>query len=88
MNDPQTGKVMHAELKLGDSMLFLSEENLAYGARSPQTLGGSPVTIHHYVEDVDATHGAGRRGRRDGGHARGGHVLGRPLRQAHRPLRP
>ena len=55
MNDPQTGKVMHAELRLGDSMLFLSEENLAYGARSPETLGGSPVTIHHYVEDVDAT---------------------------------
>ena len=55
MNDPQTGKVMHAELKLGDSMLFLAEEFPAYGARSPQTLGGSPVTIHHYVEDADAT---------------------------------
>jgi uncharacterized glyoxalase superfamily protein PhnB len=55
MNDPRTGRVMHAELRLGDSMLFLSEENLAYGARSPETLGGSPVTIYHYVEDVDAT---------------------------------
>src|SRR3954447_7734963 len=30
MSDPQTGRVMHAELKVGDSMLFLSEENLAY----------------------------------------------------------
>ncbi len=55
LTDPQTGKVMHAELKLGDSKLFLSEECPAYGARSPQALGGSPVTIHLYVEDTDAT---------------------------------
>lgn len=55
MPDPQTGKVMHAELKLGDSMIFLSEESPAYNARSPQALGGSPVTIHFYVEDTDAT---------------------------------
>ena len=55
MTDPQTGKVMHAELRLGDSKLFLGEECPAYGARSPQALGGSPVTIHFYVEDTDAT---------------------------------
>ncbi len=55
MTDPQTGKVMHAEMRLGDSNLFLSEECPAYGARSPQALGGSPVTIHFYVEDTDAT---------------------------------
>lgn len=55
MTDPQTGKVMHAELTLGDSKLFLSEESPAYSARSPQALGGSPVTIHFYVQDTDAT---------------------------------
>ena len=55
LTDPRTGKVMHAELKLGDSNLFLSEACPEYGARSPQALGGSPVTIHFYVEDIDAT---------------------------------
>jgi PhnB protein len=46
------GKVGHAELKIGDSMLMLSDE--MPGNRSPQSLGGSPVSIFLYVEDVDS----------------------------------
>lgn len=46
------GKIGHAELKIGDSMIMLSDELM--GNRSPQTLGGSPVSIFLYVEDVDS----------------------------------
>jgi PhnB protein len=45
---------MHASLKIGDSIVFLVDENPQWGANGPQTLGGTPVTIHLYVEDVDA----------------------------------
>jgi len=48
------GKVAHAEIKIGDSMLMLSEANPQYGARSPKSLGGTPASILVYVEDVDA----------------------------------
>ncbi len=47
------GKVMHALLKFGDSTLMLAEEFPGMGTPSPQTLGGSPVVINLYVEDVD-----------------------------------
>jgi len=46
------GKIAHAEIKIGDSMIMLSEE--MWGSKSPQTLGGSPVSIFLYVEDVDS----------------------------------
>jgi len=52
---PKTNAIMHAELQLGDSVLMLSEENPQWGTKSPLTLGGTPVTIHCYVPDVDAT---------------------------------
>lgn len=52
---PQTGKVMHAELIFGDSRLYLADEMPSWGTLSPESLGGSPVTIHLYVEDADAT---------------------------------
>lgn len=48
------GKVGHAEIKIGDSIIMLADENASVNARSPQSLGGSPVMIHLYVEDVDA----------------------------------
>ena len=48
------GNVMHAELRIGSSMLMLSDENPERGALSPQTVGGSPVSIFIYTEDVDA----------------------------------
>jgi PhnB protein len=49
------GRVGHAELQIGDSRVMLADEHPEIGARSPQSFGGSPVTIHLYVEDVDAT---------------------------------
>ncbi|MFH0935093.1 MAG: VOC family protein [Pseudomonadota bacterium] len=48
------GSVGHAELRLGDSTLMLAEEMPAWGNKSPVTLGGSPVGIALYVNDVDA----------------------------------
>ena len=48
------GKVMHAEIKIGDSPIMIADEFPEMGARSPQSLGGSPVSILLYVEDVDA----------------------------------
>jgi len=48
------GKVSHAEIKMGDSLIMLADEHPECDALSPQTVGGSPVTLHFYVEDVDA----------------------------------
>jgi PhnB protein len=48
------GKVGHAELEVGDSLIMLADEHPEMGARSPKTVGGSPVSMHVYVEDVDA----------------------------------
>jgi PhnB protein len=49
-----SGKVMHAEIKIGDSIVMLADEMPEMGAKSPQSIGGSPVGICLYVEDVDA----------------------------------
>jgi PhnB protein len=48
------GKIGHAELSIGDSLIMLSDEFPEMGVQSPRTLGGSPVTMSVYVEDVDA----------------------------------
>ncbi len=48
------GRVGHAELRIGDSVIMLADEHPEMGARGPQTIGGSPVSILLYVEDVDA----------------------------------
>lgn len=48
------GKTMHAEIQIGDSMVMIDEENEAQGSKSPLTLGGTPVTLMMYVDDVDA----------------------------------
>jgi PhnB protein len=47
------GKVGHAELKIGDSPIMLADEYPQMGYRSPKSLGGTPVSIMIYVEDVD-----------------------------------
>jgi PhnB protein len=47
------GKIGHAELKIGDSMLMLSDEMPGGNSRSPISLGGTPVSIFLYVKDVD-----------------------------------
>ena len=48
------GRIGHAEIRLGDSLIMLSDEFPEYGGTAPETLGGSPVNLHLYVEDVDA----------------------------------
>jgi PhnB protein len=49
------GKIGHAEIKIGDSVLMMADEKPAMGYRSPKALGGTPVGIMLYVEDVDRT---------------------------------
>jgi len=48
------GKLMHAMIRIGDSALMLVDESPDWGMWGPKALKGSPVTIHLYVEDVDA----------------------------------
>jgi uncharacterized glyoxalase superfamily protein PhnB len=48
------GKVMHAELRIGDSLFMLADEFPQFGSLSPQAIGGSAMGLHIYVEDVDA----------------------------------
>jgi PhnB protein len=48
------GKIGHAELKIGDSMIMLSDEMPGATGRSPQSLGGSAVSIFLYIENVDS----------------------------------
>ncbi|PYJ12125.1 MAG: glyoxalase [Verrucomicrobia bacterium] len=48
------GKIMHASLRIGDSVIMLNEEMPEWGSFGPKHLKGSPVTIHLYVENVDA----------------------------------
>src|ERR1051326_4658950 len=50
------GKIGHAELKIGDSPIMLADEYPQMGYRSPKALGGTPVSIMIYVEDVDTVY--------------------------------
>lgn len=52
------GKVGHAELTIGDSLFMVADEFPDMGFLGPLKVGGSPVTLSVYVEDVDATHAA------------------------------
>jgi uncharacterized glyoxalase superfamily protein PhnB len=45
---------MHASVRIGDSAVMLVDEYPAWGVLGPKSLKGSPVTIHLFVEDVDA----------------------------------
>ena len=53
MRMPMGGKIGHAELRLGDGVLFLADEYPQGGSKSPRTLGGTTVTIHIESPDVD-----------------------------------
>jgi PhnB protein len=56
MPGPDGKTVMHAEIKIGDSHLMIADEFPDYGCVGPQTLKGSPVTVHLYVKDADAVY--------------------------------
>jgi PhnB protein len=47
------GSVMHGEFRIGDSMLMISDENVEWGSKSPETLGGSAQHVMLYVKKVD-----------------------------------
>jgi PhnB protein len=49
------GGIAHAEFKIGDALLMISDERPEWGNKSPDTLGGSPVTLNVMVDDPDAT---------------------------------
>jgi PhnB protein len=48
------GNIMHAEFRIGDSVIMLSDEMPDMGAKSPKAYGGTPVKFYLYVENVDA----------------------------------
>ena len=52
------GKIGHAELELGESVIMLSDEYPDMDASGPRSVGGTPVTVSVYVDDVDATFAA------------------------------
>ena len=56
MTSPDGKSVVHAEIRIGDSMVMLSDEFPQMGPRSPQALGGTTASIFLYVPDVDATY--------------------------------
>jgi PhnB protein len=53
MDGPE-GRIGHAELELGTSVIMLADEHPEVDALAPATVGGSPVSLHVYVEDVDS----------------------------------
>src|SRR5262245_52224563 len=53
MADP-SGKIGHAEIQIGDSMVMLADEHPQMGYKGPQSPGATPVSMHLYVTDVDA----------------------------------
>jgi PhnB protein len=56
MTDPQ-GRIGHAEIRIGDSVIMLADEHPGMGYRGPRSMGGSSVSILLYVDDVDTIFG-------------------------------
>jgi PhnB protein len=52
--DGPDGKLGHAELQIGDAVIMLADENQGMSIEGPRSVGGTPVTIHVYLEDADA----------------------------------
>jgi len=52
--DGPDGRIGHAEIRIGDSPIMLADEHPEIGARGPKSIGGCPISIMLYVEDVDA----------------------------------
>lgn len=63
------GRVGHAELQIGEAVIMLADENPEMNIQGPRSVGGTPVTIHVYIEDADAAFGravqAGAKGLRE-----------------------
>ena len=55
--DAPGGGVLHAELRIGDSTVMLTDANPQWQKKTPEEFGGSPASLHVYVEDVDAAFG-------------------------------
>ena len=55
MPSPDGQSIMHAELRIGDSIVFVQDEFPDMGSRGPQSLGGTTASLHVYVKDVDKT---------------------------------
>jgi PhnB protein len=55
MADPSSNKISHAEIKIRDSRLMLADEHPEMGFVGPEAVGGSPVSLLLYVDNVDAT---------------------------------
>jgi uncharacterized glyoxalase superfamily protein PhnB len=53
MAGPDKKSIWHAEIKIGNSVLFLSDESVSMGSKSAKTLGASPITLNLYVENAD-----------------------------------
>jgi len=54
---PDGQKIMHAMIKIGSSRIWLADANPEMGSKAPTALGGTPITMHLYVEDADAVFG-------------------------------
>lgn len=54
LTDPGDGRIGHAEMDIGTSRLMLADEFPDFGALSPDTVGGTPVTLYLALDDVDA----------------------------------
>jgi PhnB protein len=52
--DGPDGKIGHAELQIGKAVIMLADENPGMSIQGPKSVGGTPVTIHVYLEDADA----------------------------------
>ena len=48
------GRIGHAELEIGDSVIMLADANPDMDVRSPRSIGGTPIALHVYVDDVDS----------------------------------
>ena len=85
---PDGKTIMHAELQIGNSIVFLADEFPDMGCRAPQTLGGATGDAAPLRAGRRPGLRAGRGRGRSGADAGHGHVLGRPLRQGRRSVRP
>jgi PhnB protein len=52
----KNGRIMHAEISIGDSCIMMADENAAVGAYSPEHYGGAPMSLMIYVDDCDTTY--------------------------------